>query len=237
MRRFLLPIVALAAAARRRFVFWSLFLAFFAFSAAQYGNLWHSGLLWLALVFVLWVSWDGRASLSPAQRLWLDGALGVWVAIHGVYAATAWSHDWNQSYCGGPAAAQALQRHRQTHPQDRIAVLGVKAFSMEPWFSANPFDNYGRPGEARGYYLWSDANPLPPAPTPDAIRRQFAGATYDYVFLSPGEFAARAPALAAMKAQGYCRIRTFPGALFWKTYVYEPDDIDLFGRCTDKRAF
>ena len=200
-----------------------------AFSAMKYGNLWHAGIIFLALVFCLWISWGARDNLPPRPRRWLVIALSFLVAVQVWYAVAAGVRGCFSIYS---PAQQVAANIRQT-PGARVAVAGFKGFAVQPFFSRNRFANYEDGVQQPAFYLWRRGEePIPGLSETDW--RATVGAGYDRLLLSSFNVMGwNGPArylVDAMKA-GYCPTALYSGAMIWKTYVMESDDMMLFDRC------
>jgi hypothetical protein len=224
----------LCRAAGRLTLFILLFGALTVFFAAMSANFWHTGILFLALLFCIWVSWEAEPGLRVDRRVWLHAALAVLCLYHASYATLAWSRDFRAPYSSSRAAAQALRALKAQHPADTIAAVGFKTFSVQPWFPQNVFANY-RPPDGRGaFYAWRPSAGVPLYATPANWAALIKGGRYDWLLLSEDridhQFSLPPYRDAAARA-GYCVRQIFAGGMIWKGGVAEPDTLVLFGRC------
>ena len=210
-----------------------LFSALIAFSVLKYGNLWHAGIIFLTFVFCLWISWAHRAEPPLWSRRWLTAALAGLVAFQVWCAAAAGIRDVSTLYSAAPATAKAVIAIRLQHPETRIGVAGFKGFAILPWLPGNVFANYEAGAAHPSYYLWRRGE----APIPglnEALWRQTAAAGYDHLLLSTfNVMGFNGPARYILDAwrAGYCPASVFRGAMVWKSYALETDDMVIFDRC------
>jgi hypothetical protein len=229
----LTPLGWLCAAANRLPLALGMFGVLIGFSAIKYGNNWHAGIVFLSFVFCLWINWSRRTALPPWGRRWLMAAVGALLGVQGWYTAAAEVRGLLTPYSGAPAAAQALLAHRRQHPNETLGVIGFKGFGVAPYFAQNPFANYEAGAAKPAYYLWRrDQSPIPGVSEPQW--RQVIGGGYDRLLLSSFNLMGwNGPAryIADAHAAGYCPTALYPGAMTWKTYVLETDDMMIFDRC------
>jgi hypothetical protein len=211
-----------------------IFAGLIAFSAMKYGNLWHAGIIFLALVFCLWISWSKLYELNRLVRGWLIGALALVAATQVWYAAAAGVRGVLTVYSPAKAVAEALRRT----PKARIGAAGFKAFAVQPYFTRNIFANYEGGRAKPAYYLWRRGeDPIPGLG--EADWRRTAAAGYDRLLLSTFNVMGwNGPARYILDAwrAGYCPSAVYSGEMIWKTYVMESDDMMLFDRCHAPRV-
>ncbi len=120
---------------RRHFLLASLLLgSLFLFFFTQYYYIHHSGILWLSMLFLLWISTVQpvqmralgrfRAKLLPyRQRLRAVGmaTVGLVLAVQVFWAASAAFHDAREPYSAGRELAGFLKQHRM----DQLRVFGA----------------------------------------------------------------------------------------------------------------
>jgi hypothetical protein len=234
----LAPVALLWAQAKRLGLAAALFGALIAFSALKYGNYWHAGIVFLTFVFCLWISWDRRAELPAWAQRWLAGALAALLAFQVWCAGAAGIRDILTPYSAAGATARALIDHKRRHPGERIAVAGFKGFAVAPWFETNPFANYEGGSPHPAYYLWRRSETPIPGLGEAPWRLTTAGG-YDRLLLSTFNVMGwNGPAryIADARRAGYCPTALFTGAMVWKTYALETDDMMIFDRCVTGSA-
>ncbi len=229
----LIPAGMLWARAGKLLLALGMFGALLGFSALKYGNYWHSGIIFLTFLFCLWISWSHRAESPAYARRWLTGGLAALLTFQIWCAVAAGVRDVRSAYSGAPAAAKAVRDGQQRHPGQRIAVTGFKGFAIQPWFVGNIFANYEGGAPRPAYYLWRRAE----APIPgvgEAQWRKTLSVGYDRLLLSSfNAMGWNGPAryIADAHRAGYCPTALFSGAMIWKTYALETDDMMIFDRC------
>jgi hypothetical protein len=234
----LIPAVLLWTKAKRIFLAIGLFGGLIGFSALKYGNYWHAGIIFLTFVFCLWISWEKRLELAPWKRRWLTVALAGLLGVQVWCTAAAGVRDIVQVYSPARDVAATLSEPRRAHPQATLGVAGFKAFAIAPYFPINIISNYEGGAPRPAYYLWRRSEqPIPGLN--ETQWRQTVSAGYDRLLLSsynlmgwngPVRYSADA------HAAGYCQTASFSGAMIWKTYVLESDQMTLFDRCTANKV-
>jgi hypothetical protein len=229
----LIPSLLLFAQARTRTLFFGAFAAFFAFTTAKYGQVWHTGILFMVWVFALWVSWSALPKLAPGERTALFVSLFVLLGVQDWYAAEAWNREASEIYAPGESVAKTLADYRKSHPGARVEAFGAWSFAVQPWAQANLFDNFNGGAKRPAFYDWRTSQSLTPKPTLPAWSEAVAKAKRDVLLLSNlGEMsdADRDQYYAIAAKAGFCA-RTFDGQMIWKTYNRTSLGISMFTRC------
>jgi hypothetical protein len=183
------------------------------FATFAFRNVWHDGILFLLLVFGLWVAMTARP--EPARGRWqvlLLVAIVPLLALHVTWSVRSFVYDVRSPYSGSRELAAFLR----DHPRARGAVVygtGFASFAVMPYLDHNPFANYND-GELPVYWPWSTKSSLLVDPErivargPDLVvlTIKFPGAT---------DQLARYP--------GYRLLASFPGHIWWKDRILEPD--------------
>ena len=197
-----------------------------------YSNYWHSGIVFLMLLLILWISWRGFPRMRRDHRIWLLCACATLLAYQDVDAGAAWLRDLRAPYSASRDAAQEIAEIGRIHPGERIGAAGFKTFSVEPFLATQPFAN-ADPGPRR-FYSWRKDAGVPLYASPARWAALTRSRDYRWLLLSPDnarhDFHVATYVAAAAKA-GYCVVHTSPGAMVWKTRLAEPDSLILFGRC------
>ncbi len=229
----LIPCVPLWFKARRLPLTIYLMGALITFSVLKYGNFWHAGIIFLTFVFCLWISWAHRTEPPLWAQRWLPVSLAGLLAFQVWCAGAAGFRDVLTPYSAAPAMARAVIDHRARHPGERVGVAGFKAFAILPWMPTNVFANYEGGAAHPAYYLWRmGEDPIPGLNEP--LWRKMAAAGYDRLLLSTfNVMGFNGPARYIIDAwrAGYCPTAVFKGAMVWKTYALETDDMMIFDRC------
>jgi hypothetical protein len=215
-----------------------LFGGLIGFSALKYGNAWHAGIIFLAFVFLLWISWGRVCDLSPRARIALNLALSAMFMVQVWSSAAAAARDLVEVYSPAAEMAALLAGPDGRGPHGRVGVLGFKGFAVQPYFHANIFANYEGGRAKPAYYLWRKGE----RPIPGVSEKEWKGtAAQGYETLLLSGFNLMGPNgpfryIADARAAGYCPVAALPGALIWKTYVLETDEMMLFRRCSAAKA-
>jgi hypothetical protein len=199
------------------------------FSALKYGNFWHAGIIFLAIVFCLWISWGRRGALGAWVNNGLGWALTALVLVQGWEALAAGGRDMVSVY----SPARSMARVLRASPRMTVGVAGFKAFALQPYLTQNAFANYNEGRPAPAYYLWRRGTTPIPGLSEDSWK-DLARANYDELLLSTFNVMGwNGPAryIVDARSAGYCPSRLFIGAMIWKTYAVESDDMMLFDHC------
>ncbi len=222
------PIGLLCARARLAALLWGGILAFLAFSALEYGKLWHSGVIFLYVVALAWMAWPARKRLPRLERGWLDGALALLLVSSVSSTALAFATDIRLPYSSSAATAALVKQLRADNPRAKVAALGFTAFNIQPSFQANVFANSYGGASKPGYIDWSSRQTLSPWPKLPELAAVLARKP-DMVLMSA---ILNGPAfVSAAKAKGYCVTQTVTGDLIWKSYVSDHDPITVLRPC------
>ena len=209
----LIPALRLFAVARTLAVFLLLLVGLIGFSALKYGNAWHAGIIFLAFVFVLWISWGDTPRLSHRNRVVLGGALGLLFAVQVWCSAAAAARDLVETYSPAARVAALLAAPQPAGSPAEIGVLGFKAFAVQPYFARNIFANYegGRPRPA--YYLWRRAEQPIPGVSETEWRRTLSGGYRRLLLSGFNLMGLNGPYryLQDARAAGYCPWAALPG--------------------------
>jgi hypothetical protein len=202
---------------RRRALSLYLFPSLLIFSvlAFRYHNVWHEGIVFSLWIFPLWLSFDearftGLAASDRArQTAFLSGGLLVVCLVQIVWTAKTYAYDIHKPYSGSLALAKYLKTLDLNRL--RIQIDGFKGVAALPYFDRNVFANLNG-GEARSFWLWSNRNPL----LSDTAA----------VWLGSPDLAILTKEInidTKRPRPGYREVARFPGGLYWKNGIYEPD--------------
>jgi hypothetical protein len=228
------PSVLLFARARTWPLAGALLGVLIAFSAFVYSQAWHSGLLFLAWVFMLWVSWP--TSGTDLKRLVATTAVALCL-FQTIEAAATGLADVARPYSGAPAAAAALAEWRGLRPGATVGTFGFRTIAVQPFFAANIFANVQNGAAKPAYVPWRTADTWKPFPEAADWTALLHGGT-DLLLVArramPPPF--RAEGDPSLAAAGYQLVGTYPGALLWKGYDREDDTLLLFAKAPDQPA-
>ncbi|TAN28683.1 MAG: hypothetical protein EPN31_07810 [Castellaniella sp.] len=192
------------------------------FSVMVYAMQWHSGILFLAWIFGLWITW-------PAMQTW--PALGRMVvtsfAIITAVQATEGVHsglwDIKHAYTGSVQAAQKIASILSERPRARIAAAGFQAIEVQPYFPHNIFANFHGGNPSPSFLTWKTSDWRIFSTLPEAYA--IAAAQYDIILMSTfnihrGDLT-RFDGFAAK--HGYRILKICPGNRIWKGYNAKND--------------
>jgi hypothetical protein len=215
----------------------SLALSLLVFSALQPTNVWHSGILFLVWIFGLWISWSALNACSRSLRGLVLMSVAALVLLQDAQAAAAWIREVREPYSSGREAAAIVRAARERDPALRVAAVGFKAFSVQPWFAHNVFANYDGGPSRPAFYVWQRQQPFSPSVELGTFRTAVAG-RYGLIalstHLSPGSDLR--DYVSAGSENGYCPTARVSGHLIWKAYRLEDDGILFFERCPTERG-
>ena len=205
---------------------WLFFLmasaAFCLFGTIVYTQVWHSGVLFLAWLFAIWIS----ANKTPITRPAL-AALLVAIGFQCYWTASAIRYDWAQKYSGSLAAAQYLRQAGV--PSGGIYAVGYSTTALQPYFPANIYSNF-HDGASQGYWDWSKQNT---SNSPPAL---FAAPRRDMVVVGYTDVRVAKVWANLLDLLGYGSARHFDGATYWQTDVFESESFDLYRKVSEPHA-
>jgi len=129
-------------------------LPLLALMTVRYANVWHEGLLVLAWVFALWVSFGGapRGRAGRALRPAFAALAGVVLLGQVWWTAQTYWREWGETYS---AAGQVAAYIRAEQLEDAtIFATGFHSIAIQPFFDRNIFANYD-PGGPFSFYRWT----------------------------------------------------------------------------------
>jgi hypothetical protein len=192
------------------------------FSTLVYAMQWHSGILFLAWVFGLWITW-------PAMRAWpilsrtVMISLAIVTAVQAIEGMHSGLWDIKHAYTGSAKAAQNIADVLSNHPHTRVAAAGFQTIEVQPYFAHNVFANF-HDGNPRSTFLtWKRSDWRIFATLPEA----YAAITAKYDLLLMSTFSVHHKDLtqfeAAATKDGYRILSTSPGNRIWKGYNAKSD--------------
>lgn len=200
------------------------------FSIVVYAMQWHSGILFLAWIFSLWIAWPVLHNF-PALGRAVMAALAIVTAIQTIEAARAGLWDVLHPYTGSAQAAKRIADILTTHPQVRIAAAGFLAIEVQPYFPHNIFSNFHEGAPKPAFIEWKHSNGRIFATLPEA--HDAITARYDLLLMSPtGTSPDELAGFESTAAeQGYRILATCPGNRTWKGYASKNDaeSLIIFG--------
>jgi hypothetical protein len=189
-----------------------------AVASAVYSQVWHHGILFLAWVFAIWVSFEGAGRW---QRQMAVAALAAVAVIQCYWTTCTVAYDWRNPYSGSQAAANGI-RELELHGR-RVFAIGFACTAIQPYFPHNVFANVND-GRPEAYWDWSQHNHV----NLDSLH--LVETRPDYVILGYKNEFERGVWTDAVLKSGYSNIRHFEGNSFWQARIFEPDSYDLYKR-------
>jgi hypothetical protein len=193
-------------------------------AAVVYSQVWHHGVLFLAWLFAVWISWRAPGNPPDFNRLSHHlalASLAIVAAVQCYWTVCAITYDWGHAYSGSLAAASGI---RQLDLQGRkLYAIGYASTAIQPYFSSNIFANVND-GRPEAYWDWSRRNHV----NQDSLR--LAELQPDYVIVGYKNQFERGVWTDLVRKGGYRAIRHFEGNSFWHTRVFEPESYDLYQR-------
>lgn len=200
------------------------------FSSFLYANAWHAGILTLAWIFVLWISWPKVSEWPELGRIVLVST-GALLALSTIETGLSGARDARTPYDGAPAAAHAIAEIRRAHPDAVIEGAGFKAMAIQPFFDGNVFANYANGAPSPSYVSWARDAPWRPGATLEVARAALASHP-DALLIST--FPETPDELAAFEREARragLRVRArFDGTLIWRGHPDQDDGLVLFER-------
>lgn len=192
------------------------------FSILVYAMQWHSGLLFLAWIFSLWITWPAIQAW-PALGRAVMASLAIIMAVQATEAVRSGLWDIQHAYTGSAQAAQRITALLSERPHARIVGAGFQAIEAQPYFPHNIFANF-RNGNPRATFItWKSSD----ARIFDTLSEAYAAvAAKDDILLiytynvSHGDLTRFTDSAAK---NGYRILETSPGNRIWKGYNAKND--------------
>jgi hypothetical protein len=185
-----------------------------------YAQVWHYGILFLAWLFAVWISWPKSDRVSHNLAL---GSLCIIIAIQGYWTVRSIAYDWDHAYSGSLDAARGLRELNLSGKS--LYAIGFACIAIEPYFSRNIFANVND-GRPQAYWDWSRRNHV------NLDSRRLAELQPDYVIVGYKNEFERGVWTGLVRKSGYQPIRHFEGNSFWHASIFETESYDLFARST-----
>ena len=164
-----------------------------------YVQVWHYGVLFLAWLFAVWISWPKSDRLSHKLAL---ASLGIIIAIQGYWTARSIAYDWDYAYSGSLDAARGLREMNLAGKS--LYAIGFACIAIEPYFSRNIFANVND-GRPQAYWDWSRHNHV------NTDSQHLAELRPDYVIVGYKNEFERGVWTGLVRKSGYQAIRHFEG--------------------------
>ncbi len=175
---------------------------------------WHAGVIFLVWIFTLWISYANVQTFGKP----LSVAIAAVFAVQIAYGVESIHFQLTNVFSGSKAAAAYL---KQTGTQNLFAVA-PESYAVQPYFDRNLFA-IQESGRKAAFYPWTTAL--------DHDRLTGLGTQKpDRIVFRYGNPASE-DTLTQLRARGYCEERRFPGSIWWKNAVLEPDTFVILSPC------
>jgi len=225
----LLGLVArLVLAGRDRLLMLAIPVVLIVFSGVVLASSWHGGVLFMAVVFVLWTQWRNPVDL-PTRRL-LIAALTLLEIGQAVETLHSGLRDIAGAYSAGQPAAAAVMAWRQGHPGARIDAFGGQSFETQGWLPRNVYANYHGGAAHPQFVRWNKDerwHGLPTAAEWHAMMAERPDAALASVVWVP--LPVKQDLAGQVCRSGYAVASRFPAAMEWRG-VPSDNSLILFER-------
>ena len=208
----------------------AIFGALMAFATFKYFSLWNAGLIYLAWVFLVWISWPIMPKIEYEKRVVIFVMVAFIFSIQLYSTVAAWCLSLTTPYSAAPLAAARLHDLLSDNPESTLACFGLKALAVEPYFGHNVCGNYYHGSAKPSYYDWKQDQTYFPRPGVQILDKLMRSRRFD-LFLVSDLSVSRADAEAVARAQHYCPSDWLQGQMIWKDGFYENDDLSVFQKC------
>ncbi|NOY23545.1 MAG: hypothetical protein GXO70_08565 [Acidobacteria bacterium] len=201
-------------------------------------KVWHGGLLFVLLIFVLWISYPtGEEKISVTDKVGRRYrtaflvVFGCTLSIHIIWGIRAIRYDLKNSYSGSQSCANALKSAGLDSAG--LYMIGYNTMGVQPYFDRNIFINNPTPGNG-AFWFWSTANPLVRnMVTPARFRTTLDKLKAEkprYALVGVYDSESQAFLNRILAETPYRVNRSFRGSTGWKGDPYERDDLFLLRR-------
>ncbi len=205
-------------------------------------KLWHEGMLFLLLVWVLWLAFDRYHDRTTGKeetfsdrifRVFAQAGMGIMLAVHVIWSVYACRFDLHHPYSGAPACAAYLKTHQLD--TGGLFMVGFNGIGVLPYFDANIFSNYNQ-GKDFCFWWWSTDNPRVRyhlEPELFGYLDWIAEEKPDMILFGLNEPRSERLLIRLLEAGDYEVTQTFPGETRWKGQPFEWDTLLLMKRTTE----
>lgn len=219
------PVIRLVSAGRNKLFALSLMCALILLSLLVYASPWHSGMLFLFWVFLLWIHWDDPTARSARHGV----AISLSIICLGQAAQMVRTGIWDveNSFSAGQPAAQAVQTYQKLNPDNSITAFGYKAFEIQPWLVANFFSNYHKGSPTPSYVLWDIHEPWSARVTLP-LWQQLLDSAPDLIVSSSIDRGVPRDLIPLACKAGYGIYAKFSASMMWRGIILEDQSLTLF---------
>ncbi|HIA69227.1 TPA: hypothetical protein EYN98_24950 [Candidatus Poribacteria bacterium] len=184
--------------------------------AIKYYNSWHQGILFLAWILPMWISFqrlDSSARISRIyfSRIAITTFAGVFI-LHMYWAYSSSISDYHGSYSGGQAVANYIEENNLS--DTKIYATRFWSTSILPFFGKNIFANHNN-GRRPAFWFWSDDNKH----------------NNNLVLIleeQPDLIIIGRPAEPLSEIDGYQAVGLFESNLYWKNQIKEKNHFAIY---------
>ena len=128
-------------------------IALATFSGLTYANWWHSGFIFVLVVYCTWTGYNRAPRKQTEPILWGGRlAIAILLGIHIYYGARSWIYDYRLPYSGSVAAVRFIAERRAAGAG--VYGHGFRSVALEPYFQSNLFAKNSCDAPP-GFWLWS----------------------------------------------------------------------------------
>jgi len=193
-----------------------------AIASLVYAQVWHHGVLFLAWLVALWISWPRGAQRTGRTAMTLAvTAMAAAIAVQSYWWIRSSAYDWQHAYSGSVEAAREIAT--RDLPSKRLFAVGFACVAIQPYFARNIFANWNE-GRPEAYWDWSSRNHV------NLDTLHLAELRPDYIVVGYKNEFERGVWTDLVKKSGYRHLRHFEGNSFWQARVLEPESYELYER-------
>ena len=190
--------------------------------AIKYYNSWHQGILFLAWILPMWISFqksDARERITWTyfSRIATITFTAVFI-LHMYWAYSSAISDYHGSYSGGQAVANYIKEKDLSNT--KIYATNFWSTSILPFFNKNIFANHNQ-GKRPAFWFWSDNN--------KHNRNHLLNNNLDLILeKQPDLIIIGRPTEPLTEIKGYQTVGLFESNLYWKNKVKEKNHFAVY---------
>ena len=184
--------------------------------AIKYYNSWHQGILFLAWILPMWISFQksdttGRITWTYFSRIATITFTAVFI-VHMYWAYSSAISDYHGSYSGGQAIANYIKENDLSNA--KIYATSFWSTSILPFFKKNIFANHNQ-GQRPAFWFWSDNNKH--------------NSNLDLILeKQPDLIIIGRPTEPLTEINGYQTVGLFESNLYWKNKIKEQNHFAVY---------
>ena len=190
--------------------------------AIKYYNSWHQGILFLAWILPMWISFQKsdtreRITWTYFSRIATITFTAVFI-LHMYWAYSSAISDYHGSYSGGQAVANYIKEKDLSNT--KIYATNFWSTSILPFFNKNIFANHNQ-GKRPAFWFWSDNN--------KHNRNHLLNNNLDLILeKQPDLIIIGRPTEPLTEINGYQTVGLFESNLYWKNKVKEKNHFAVY---------